>query len=117
MKLPRERIIAITEAANATIKPMKKELKISSNGILFLIFPEDQTISCINGKMKVITKTDEQKRAIEKLNSLLGLIKLWSAFPAPDDFLLSELSLLTYKMIIATKKSIRDIFAPDIKSW
>ena len=55
---------------------MKKELKISSNGILFLIFSEDQTISCINGKMKVITKTNEQNRAIEKLNILLGLIKL-----------------------------------------
>ena len=117
MKLPSERIIATTEAANATIKPIKKELKISSSGILFLIFSEDQAMSCINGKIKVITKTNEQNRTIEKLNILLGLIKLWFALPAPDDLLLYEFSLLIYKMIIANKKSIRDIFAPDIKSW
>ena len=116
MKLPSERIIAITEAANATIKAIKKEFKISSNGILFLIFSEDQAISCVRGMTKVITKTSEQNRVIKKLKILLGLIKLLFALPAPDNFLVSEFSPLIYKMIIAKEKSIRDIFAPDIKS-
>ena len=107
----------MTEAANATVNPIKKELRINSNGILFLIFSEDQTMSCTNGKMKVITKTDEQKRVIEILCILLSFINLWFAFPNPDDFMFSEFSLPTYKMTIAKKKSIRDIFAPDIKSW
>ena len=76
LKLPNERIKAIIEAANATIKPIKKEFKISSNGMLPLIFCKDQAMSCANGKIKVMRKIQLQKRAIDRFNVLSGLIKL-----------------------------------------
>ena len=84
--------------------------------MLFVRFSEDHNTSCPTGKIKVIPKIDEQNSTMEKLSTLLVLMRLCFDFPAPENLSLCELALLMNKINIARRKSIRDIFAPDIKS-